>query len=188
MTFREISFGSAEYQQECALRQEILRKPLGLNLYDEDLEKERQQRHFGLFDADGSLVGCVVFLPLSSCEARIRQMAIAQQHQGHGHGRRMFMELEERLTAEGVTRFVLHARATAEGFYQKLGYTVVSREFLEVGIPHMQMEKVVSRSRCQRDFVMPLPLGGTYVRLPASANRCKRPTWAAAPAAKPVRL
>ena len=141
MTFREISFGSADYRQECALRQEILRRPLGLNLYDEDLEKERSQRHFGLFDADGALVGCVVVLPLSPREAKIRQMAIAQRCQGQDHGRRMIGELETRLAAKGFTRLVLHARATATGFYEKLGYAIVSEEFLEVGIPHLKMAK-----------------------------------------------
>ena len=30
---------------------------------------------------------------------------------------------------------------TAVGFYEKLGYASVGREFMEVGLPHIRMEK-----------------------------------------------
>jgi predicted GNAT family N-acyltransferase len=143
MTFREISFGSADFRRECALRQELLRKPLGLDLYDEDLEKEREQGHFGLFDEDGTLIACVAVLPLSSCAAKIRQMAVARHCRGRGHGRRMLDDLEKRLAARGFTRLVLHARKSAVGFYEKLGYAVVGEEFQEIGIPHVRMEKLL---------------------------------------------
>jgi predicted GNAT family N-acyltransferase len=142
-TLREIRFGSAEFQQECVLRQETLRKPLGLDLYAEDLAKEGDQWHFGLFDADGTLIGCVVVRPLSVRDAKIRQMAVAPHCQGQGHGRRMLEELEKRLAARGFSRLVLHARSPMRGFYEKLGYAVVGDEFLEVSIPHVRMEKVV---------------------------------------------
>jgi len=36
---------------------------------------------------------------------------------------------------------VMHARKTALGFYEKLGYNVVGDEFTEVTIPHFVMEK-----------------------------------------------
>jgi predicted GNAT family N-acyltransferase len=141
MTFRQIAFGSAEYQQECALRQEILRKPLGLNLYDEDLERERDQRHFGLFDAAGTLVACAVAAPLSARQARIRQMAVARRCQGQGQGRRILAEVERRLAGDGFIHLVLHARASAIGFYEKQGYAAAGEQFVEVTIPHVKMEK-----------------------------------------------
>ena len=49
MTFREIAFGKPEYRQECLLRDEVLRRPLGLSLGGEDLTDEESQLHFGLF-------------------------------------------------------------------------------------------------------------------------------------------
>jgi predicted GNAT family N-acyltransferase len=35
----------------------------------------------------------------------------------------------------------MHARKTASGFYEKLGYKVASDEFEEVTIPHYVMQK-----------------------------------------------
>jgi predicted GNAT family N-acyltransferase len=146
MEFREFNFGSAEYRRGCALRQEGLRKPLGVNPYDEDLETERGQRHFGLFDAEGALLGCAIVLPLSPREARIRQMAVDAHCQGKGCGRRIMQELEAWLATQGFSRVIIHARMYAKTFYEKLGYSTVGEQFTEVGIPHVRMVKMVADS------------------------------------------
>ena len=36
---------------------------------------------------------------------------------------------------------LMHARANAVGFYEKMGYKVIGDEFIEVTIPHYVMEK-----------------------------------------------
>jgi predicted GNAT family N-acyltransferase len=41
----------------------------------------------------------------------------------------------------------LHARATAIDFYKRLGYSVCSEEFTEVGIPHRIMRKQLNKKR-----------------------------------------
>jgi predicted GNAT family N-acyltransferase len=146
MTFREIEFGSDDFRKECELRHEVLRVPIGLSLYDEDLDQESQQLHFGLFDQCGDLVVCVIAAPVSPIEARIRQMAIHREHQGKGHGRRIIRDLEGHLAQRGFVHLVMHARLTAIGFYTKLGYAKVGNEFMEVGIPHVKMEKYIQPS------------------------------------------
>jgi predicted GNAT family N-acyltransferase len=143
MTFREITFGSPDYRQECELRQVVLRNPIGLNIYDEDLEKERDHRHFGLFDAAGVLAACAVATPLSDDTVRIRQMAVASDSQGQGLGRTLMVEIERWLAEHGFTCVTLHARASAVGFYEKLGYAITSEEFVEVTIVHRMMEKTL---------------------------------------------
>ncbi len=150
MTFREIVFGSDDFRRECELRNAALRVPLGLNLYDENLEPERQQLHFGLFDAAGELVACVIGAPLSPTEAKIRQMAVRGDLQGKGYGRRIMQGLEAQLAHRGFRHLAMHARMTTVGFYAKLGYATVGDEFLEVGIPHVSMEKHIRPSHHER--------------------------------------
>jgi predicted GNAT family N-acyltransferase len=140
---KEIRFESDEYELERQLREDVLRRPLGLSLNDEDLAGEENQLHFGLFDPDSSLVACVIAAPLSPTTARIRQMAVAPAHQGKGLGRRVMHELEKSLRAHGFRNLELDARAAAVGFYKKLGYSVVGDEFIEVTVPHFRMVKVV---------------------------------------------
>ncbi|HKD10877.1 MAG TPA: GNAT family N-acetyltransferase [Thermoanaerobaculia bacterium] len=139
--FREIVYGTEEYRLACQLREEVLRRPLGLSLRDEDLAGEKKQLHFGLFEPDDTLIGCVVAVPLSATDVRIRQMAVSPTHQGKGLGRRIMEDLEKTLKARGFRHFVLDARTSAAGFYEKLGYIVVGSEFLEVTIAHVRMEK-----------------------------------------------
>ncbi len=144
MVFREISFGSAEYEQECILRDEVLRRPLGLNLYDEDLDREKDQWHFGLFDAQGRLCGVVVAVPMDGGQAaKVRQMAVAVDCQGRGLGARIMGELERELTSRGIRHIYLHARVSAVGFYEKQGYTASGDEFIEVTVPHVRMDKEI---------------------------------------------
>jgi len=143
MTFREIVFGTQEYRLECRLREEVLRRPLGLTLRAEDLTNEENQLHFGLFAPSDDLVACVVAVRLSRGEAKIRQMAVSPGHQRKGLGQRLLGELENDLQARGFKNFVLNARASAVGFYERLGYTVVGEEFMDLTVPHVKMRKAV---------------------------------------------
>ena len=141
LIFREIGHGTPEYRQELALRDEVLRRPLGLVLEAGDVASDDKQLHFGLFDAEGSLTACVVAVPATPWKGKIRQMAVAPARQGRGLGRRLMKELEQELRARGFREFELHARRSAEGFYQRLGYTTEGGEFTEVTIPHVKMIK-----------------------------------------------
>jgi predicted GNAT family N-acyltransferase len=143
MTVKEIRHGSSKYQQECALRQEVLRKPLGMNLYLEDLVAEREQIHFGLFDEKDHLLACVIAVPVTATEAKIRQMAVSPSLQGKGYGRLLLEAAEQILAQRGFTHLYLNSRMTAIGFYERLGYTQTGPEFMEVGLPHVKMSKKI---------------------------------------------
>lgn len=136
----EIVYGSEQYRLECALRNRLLREPLGLNLYDEALEKERDFLHFGAFECD-RLIGCLIAVPLEESLFQIKQMAIETSLQGRGIGRQLMIDVEARLKGEGVSELLLHGRETALGFYERLGFTKEGERFQEVGIPHYRMRK-----------------------------------------------
>jgi len=143
MNFQEIAFGSEKFRQECELRNQILRVPLGLSLDELDLTNERDQMHFGLFDGE-SLLACVIAAPISATEVKLRQMAVAETVQRTGCGSAIIRCLEEQLLNRGFIHISLNARMSAVGFYRKLGYTCIGKEFIEVGIPHVKMQKHIS--------------------------------------------
>ena len=68
-------------------------------------------------------------------------MAVQNNLQGKGIGAAM-MNFAENLARDlGYTRIIMHARKSAIGFYEKLGYKVSGKEFQEISIPHIIMEK-----------------------------------------------
>ena len=146
MIFRQIEFGSEAYREACELRNAVLRAPIGLNLFDEDLSLEKSQMHFVLIDPAGLLIGCIIALPLSSTDAKIRQMAVRPSHQRQGYGREIIQRLEDDLAREGFTDVSMNARLEAVSFYERLGYSTTGDEFIEVGIPHVRMQKTLVRS------------------------------------------
>jgi predicted GNAT family N-acyltransferase len=90
----------------------------------------------------GKVIDCVMLRPTGDPAVfKLRQMAVCPNWQRKGIGRRLISAAEELLHPTQVSRIVLHARFTASGFYSKLGYTITSDTFTEVGIPHVAMEK-----------------------------------------------
>jgi GNAT superfamily N-acetyltransferase len=140
MAIKVIDHGSDDYKQMIALRQLLLRKPLGLNFSDDELAEEESDILIGCFDED-KLEGCCLLTESAPNVLRLRQMAVLSGLQGKGVGRAILQFAENIARDRGYKKMVMHARKTAIGFYEKLGYTIMSEEFIEVSIPHYLMEK-----------------------------------------------
>lgn len=142
MALKIIDHGSKEYQQMVQLRNDILRKPLGLNFTPEELEAEKEEILIGAFEDDKILACCMLIKVDPSC-VRLRQMAVLNNLQGKGVGRALMQFAENIARDRGYRRLIMHARKSATGFYEKLGYHVSGDEFEEVTIPHYVMEKAL---------------------------------------------
>ncbi|CAK4132707.1 unnamed protein product [Aphanomyces euteiches] len=139
MEVRDIKFGSPEYEAAVQLREEVLRKPLGMRLNPEDLAKEHSDIHIGVFSA-GSIVASVMLRPAQPI-AWMKQVAVSPPVQGKGLGRILIQGFEARARAEKFTEIRLHARETAVPFYEKLGYTVFGERFELAGTVRLSMYK-----------------------------------------------
>ncbi|HXB34484.1 MAG TPA: GNAT family N-acetyltransferase [Puia sp.] len=140
MALRMIDHGTKEYQQMVQLRNDILRKPLGLWFDKEELEQEKEDILMGAFE-DDRILGCCVMTRMDARTLRLRQMAVPNNMQGKGVGRALMIFAENIARDLGYKQLCMHARSTAVGFYQKLGYHITGEEFTEVTIPHYVMEK-----------------------------------------------
>jgi N-acetylglutamate synthase-like GNAT family acetyltransferase len=140
MPIKQIDHGTKEYRQMVDLRNDILRKPLGLSFSKEELEREKQDILIGAFEED-KMLGCCLLTKEDNDNIRLRQMAVQNNLQGKGIGATMLNFAENVARDAGYKNMVMHARKTAIHFYEKLGYKVTSGEFLEITIPHYLMEK-----------------------------------------------
>jgi predicted GNAT family N-acyltransferase len=142
MALKMIDHGTKEYQQMVNLRMEILRKPLGLKFDPEELEREKEDILMGAFEEE-KLLGCCLLTRVDNQTLRLRQMAVPSGMQGKGVGRALMIFCENVARDRGYRRLIMHARKTALGFYEKLGYHTTGDEFVEVTIPHFIMEKAL---------------------------------------------
>jgi predicted GNAT family N-acyltransferase len=140
MALMQIEHGSPQYHQMVKLRDELLRKPLGLNFSREELEKEKEDILVGAFD-DDRILACCLLTKTDRHTVRLRQMAVKKSQQGKGIGHSMMLFAETLAKDKGFRKLMMHARDTAIGFYEKQGYKVKGEQFFEVTIPHHVMEK-----------------------------------------------
>lgn len=142
MALKIIDHGSKEYEQMLKLRNDILRKPLGLEFSDDELEQEKNEILIAAFE-DDKMLGCCMIVKHDEKNCRLRQMAVLNNLQGKGIGRALMTFAENIARDQGYKKLNMHARKTALGFYERLGYKVVGEEFAEVTIPHYEMEKTL---------------------------------------------
>jgi predicted GNAT family N-acyltransferase len=140
MALKIIDHGTKEYQQMVKLRDDILRRPLGITFDPSELEEEKNNLMIGAFE-DGNILGCAMLVEESTEIVKLRQMAVLNALQGKGIGRALMQFAENLARDHGYRIITMHARKNAVGFYEKMGYKVKGSEFMEVSIPHYEMEK-----------------------------------------------
>lgn len=144
LDFRILEYGSCDYHTMVDLRNEVLRKPLGLSFSAEQLQQEINDifiAGFTALDNKEILAGGCILTPISENTVQLRQMAVSPALQGKGVGREIIVFAEEYARNNGFDILMMHARKEATGFYQKLGYQLCGEEFTEVGILHYEMRK-----------------------------------------------
>jgi predicted GNAT family N-acyltransferase len=140
MALKIIDHGTDEYQLMVKLRDDLLRRPLGLTFTPEELEAEKENLLIGAFE-DGTILGCCMLVEENPNVAKLRQMAVLNALQGKGIGRALMQFAENLARDHGYRSLTMHARKHAIGFYEKMGYKVRGEQFTEVSIPHFEMEK-----------------------------------------------
>lgn len=136
------TYGDSLYLRALAVRDEILRKPLGLTFSNRDV-KEEANHHF-LVALDGAkVVGTSQWFRKEEEVIRIKQVSVLYDYQSKGVGRLMNEFIEQWCDNNQVKTIELHARKVAFGFYSRLGFEFVGEEFLEVDIPHKKMMKKI---------------------------------------------
>lgn len=138
-----IQHNSAEYEDTVVLRDEVLRKPLGLIFDPADLEKESDSIHIACYLND-VLAGCLILQPDNLGGLKMRQVAVSTESQGCGIGKAMVRFSEQYARENGYNKIHMHARETAIPFYLGLGYSIEGEPFEEVTIPHRHMFKLMS--------------------------------------------
>ncbi len=92
-------------------------------------------QHFIALDSSGHAVGTARLLD----HGQIGRMAVLASHRGTGVGMRLLQAAVAAARTRGMDSVHLHAQVQAEPFYRKAGFDRVGEQFMEAGIPHIEM-------------------------------------------------
>lgn len=141
---RAFSFDSPAYKAAVLLREDVLRKPFGIEWNDEITAGEDHSFHLGCFIND-RLMATLVLQPVDQATIKMRQVAVAFDFQGHGVGTALVRHAEKFAKAAGFVKVVAHARELAIPFYKRLGYHIEGNSFYEVSLRHYFISKELNR-------------------------------------------
>ena len=107
-------------------------------------------RDFGsvqVFASKGErIIACLRIYGKEAGVVQIGRVAVIESLRGTGIGRMMMRQAISYVTENSTDeKIYLEAQTYAIGFYEKLGFKVISDEFLDEGIPHKGMELLIER-------------------------------------------
>lgn len=143
--FKIIAFGDTDFEVSWGLREEILRKPLGLAFTQQDREDEKSHIHIAGF-VDGRLCAACVLVAKGNSSLKMQRVAILDEHRGKGIGAAMVRFCEAYATENGYGEIYCHARESVVPFYLRQDYSLAGDPFIEQTIAHQKMRKVLERA------------------------------------------
>lgn len=96
--------------------------------------------HAVLSDAQGEPLATGRVVPLAGGgRGKLGRMAVRADRRGQGLGSRVLEALLAQARQRGMTEVMLHAQASAVGFYARHGFEPQGEPFQEAGLPHQTM-------------------------------------------------
>lgn len=133
-----------ELEQAFAIRRKVFVEEQGVPLEDEFDEFDRLDGRCGhLLIERGGLPVATGRVRAVEGVGKLERICILEPYRKFGIGRQIVAGLETIAAEQGLRKVKLHGQTQARGFYEKLGYSAASDEFVEDGIPHLLMVKML---------------------------------------------
>ncbi|MEK5522409.1 GNAT family N-acetyltransferase [Heyndrickxia sp. FSL W8-0423] len=121
------------------IRKKVFVEEQHVDVEEEIDQYEENSEHFVLYD-ENNAAGAGRFRILDG-KGKVERICILPSYRGKGAGKIVMDAIEQYATQQDVHVLKLNAQTHAIPFYEKLGYKVISEEFMDAGIPHKTMEK-----------------------------------------------
>jgi predicted GNAT family N-acyltransferase len=104
-------------------------------------ELDRISIHFLAWMEDKP-IACVRLIP----DGHIGRMAVLPRWRNQGIGMQLLKACEQEARQRNVTRLLLSAQVQAIPFYEKADYVLISETYMDAGIPHRDMQKLLAEN------------------------------------------
>ncbi|GGF15246.1 N-acetyltransferase [Halobacillus andaensis] len=130
-----------ERQDAFTVRKEVFINEQNVSVEDEHDEYDETATHIvGYIDGEPLMAARLRFV---GEYGKFERICVAKSHRGQSLGKQVIEYMEMVTRDGGYQKAKLNAQTHAEGFYKSLGYETVSEEFMDAGIPHVTMIKVL---------------------------------------------
>lgn len=124
-----------------ALRYEVFCLEQGVPITEERDGRDHDALH--LIAVEGEVVLGTCRLVIAGSTVQFSRLAVAASARRQGIATALLEAADAEARAHRARRLVLHAQTYARSLYESCGYASRGREFVEAGIEHVAMEKVL---------------------------------------------
>ncbi|WAA13090.1 GNAT family N-acetyltransferase [Fervidibacillus halotolerans] len=112
---------------------------------EEEIDQyEDESTHFVLYNNQKEPIGAGRFREVDGV-GKIERICVLPSYRKRGLGELLMEKIIEFAKENHFSKVKLNSQTHAIPFYEKLGFTVVSDEFMDAGIPHKTMERSLSK-------------------------------------------
>ncbi|MGG3888406.1 GNAT family N-acetyltransferase [Metabacillus fastidiosus] len=109
---------------------------------EEEIDQfENEADHLVLYDGEKP-VGAARFRVVDEY-GKLERICILKDYRNKGAGSLIMEYLENLASQRGLNKIKLNAQTKAVPFYERFGYKTVSELFMDAGIPHVTMTKII---------------------------------------------
>ncbi|MFJ7752276.1 GNAT family N-acetyltransferase [Peribacillus muralis] len=140
--FVKIAENSQEREKAYMIRRQVFVQEQNVPLEEEIDGYEDVSTHFVLYNDQEHPIGAGRFRVIDNI-GKVQRICVLAAGRKSGAGAKIMNAIEEYAIQQGIPKLKLDAQVHAIPFYSKLGYEIVSDEFMDAGIPHRTMIKTV---------------------------------------------
>lgn len=135
----EIAQTEKVYNDALNIRKKVFVEEQNISMQEEIDRFENEATHF---------VGYLHKKPVAASRLRyvdnygkLERLCVLKKYRNRSFGKKMIQTMEREVYRQGFSKTILHAQLQTVSLYESLGYQIVSKPFLEAGIPHVKMKK-----------------------------------------------
>ncbi|WP_075981391.1 GNAT family N-acetyltransferase [Bacillus massilinigeriensis] len=130
-----------ELQDAFAVRREVFIHEQQVPEEEEIDQYENDSTHFVIYQ-DNRPIGAGRFRIVDGL-GKVERICVLNDQRKTGAGKAIMNSIEDYAKKQGLSTLKLNAQTHAIPFYEGLGYEIISEEFLDAGIPHRAMKKMI---------------------------------------------
>ena len=133
---------SDTYKDALKIRFDVFVTEQGVSIADEIDELEDQTIHVVLYK-EGEPIATARIYAIDADTYKVQRVAVQEKVRKQGFGAILMTEVEKKVMELGGRNITLGAQNTAIPFYERIAYTIEGAEFMDAGIPHHTMTKLI---------------------------------------------